>query len=67
MQALRALACDIGESLVPHSVTTQQNLFAVAAESEDWIMALDTTEEPDYNSVRPMNLVGVFDSGARFR
>ena len=68
MQALRALACDIGESLGTFSGISQQDLFAVAEQSEDWLMAWDTTEEThDYNSVRPMTLVGVFTSGSRFR
>ena len=68
MQALRALACDIGESLGPHSGIAQQDLFAVAEQSEDWLMTLDTTEETtEYNPVRPMNLVGVFTSESRFR
>ena len=68
MQALRALACDIGESLGPHSGIAQQDLFAVAEESEDWLMALDTTKETThYNAIRPMTLVGAFTSKSRFR
>ena len=68
MQAIRALACTIGENIGPDSGIAQAELFEVAEQSEDWIMALDTTEElTDYNTVRPMNLVGVFTSGSRFR
>ena len=68
MQALRALACDIRERLGPHSGFARQDLFAVAEQSEDWLMALDTTEDTTrYNSVRPMTLVGVFTPGSRFR
>ena len=65
-QALRALACDIGESLEGRAM--QQDLFAVAEQSEDWLMALDTTKETTYyNAIRPMTLVGVFTSKSRFR
>ena len=68
MQAIRALACTIGEHIGPHSGIAQAELFEVAEQSEAFIMALDTTDVAfDYNSVRPMNLVGVFTSGTRFR
>ena len=65
-QALRALACDI--AACPAGRVIQQDLFAVAEESEDLLIALDTTKETTYyNAIRPMTLVGVFTSKSRFR